>query len=86
MTINDDFITFGCRKSKDEATIVGDAIDSMLGHGSFSADKVTKDAICLSKFKIDRTTGVWTTVNSGALTGGSSMMADCKPLPKRRQF
>lgn len=41
---------------------------------------------CLSRNRIDRTTGVWTSQTSGAITGNSVETADCSLLSTKRQF
>jgi TPR repeat protein len=84
VTVTAKAIEFGCRARKADTDIVADSLSNM-----FQAKKsdhplkgLNNDILCLTRHRIDRTTGLWTSSASGALIGNASETAECKPLPR----
>ena len=85
VTITDAAIEFGCRTVTDETALMGEIANNMFNEKAPKKD-VTKTMACLSRNRIDRTTGVWTAQTSGKITGNRVETADCSLLPTKRQF
>lgn len=79
-------IDFGCRKSVDESKLAGEIAGNLFNNGGPArAAQISKEATCLNKFSIDRTTGILTAVSAGPVTGGTET-ADCVLVSSRQKF
>jgi hypothetical protein len=84
VTITNDLIEFGCRKSVSDVDIAAGIAASVLGDEK--ARPLTPDLACLSKHRIDRHTGIWTASTNSPVTGQQSNSAECSVAPAKRQF
>ena len=88
VTVTDDLIEFGCRKTLTDVDIVTGIVRS--GAGQWFDDKKsaeksapTLDLACMSKHRIDRRTGIWTASRS-TVAGPQSEVSECSLAAKRK--
>jgi TPR repeat protein len=88
VTITDDSIDFGCRQQKDDSDLFGERAANLFDSNDDPKKnaEISKGYICLIRNRIDRKTGVWTAVYTGATFKGHSDSAICSLAPARRQF
>ena len=84
VTVTANAIEFGCRARKADTDIVADSLSNMFQpkKSDHPLKGLNNDILCLTRHRIDRTTGLWTASANGALIGNASETADCKPLPR----
>jgi hypothetical protein len=85
VTITNDFIEFGCRTQKDDAKLAGEIGANLFSNGNRAAE-LSRDLVCLTKNRIDRTTRIWTATGSGSLTGNHVETTECSLLSPGRKF
>jgi hypothetical protein len=86
VTVTAKAIEFGCRARKADTDIVADSLSNMFQpkKSAHPLKGLNNDILCLTRHRIDRTTGLWTASANGALIGNASETAECKPLPRGR--
>jgi hypothetical protein len=84
VTITNDLIEFGCRKSVSDVDVAAGIAASVLGDEK--ARPLASDLACLSKHRIDRHTGIWTASTNSPVTGQQSNSAECSVAPTSRKF
>jgi TPR repeat protein len=84
VTVTAKAIEFGCRARKADTDVVADSLSNMFQptKSDHPLQGLNNDILCLTRHRIDRTTGLWTSSANGALIGNVSETADCKPLPR----